>query len=350
MARIFDKYDPSYSVYNLALTNGEMDSDPELRSVAINIRSDHRVTVDREREFRMFFAGDLKKALDDYFELRVKKSPQYIDPLCGNLVADFSGYCCPGFDPIEPLCTVLNVNALRSSLRDADNIIPRGVLAVWDDMRDIDVSDALQRNDVFDQWLDRHFLGKRTSSPAVAEVISAFFSLLNYEFDVNGKKYKPILWSTHWNLFEPFTNEKRLDGSRNINRWNEVLGVYRHQPVWQLVLEYPASVTSSLYRPTQLDSGYYPQHFPPPREAFFAVGGHTVDLKFRSASLLPEYIHAPIRLETRYWNRLCLLGKTRRIKPRYGLVKPRKKHYQKLKSVYDPRRLRLIEAWMSRAV
>jgi hypothetical protein len=293
MPRIFNRDLPEYDIYDTALQDAEICADDDLRAIAINLRCDPRVTEERELKFRKIFNGDIEASLNEYFEKRIHgiDLPDFCQNWCKNLIADCSsdsGYCCEGFNKDIDLATVVNLNAFQKPIKEADDnynlvdIVPR-----WLEMRDLDITEALENPRTFSDWLDIQLTGEDKDSPKAEKIITTFFEIINYELNVNKKHFKPMIWVTDWGLFKQYTENFKPDGSLNVDRWNQVVGVNRTYPSWQIVIKYHSSNVDVLYRPCQLDGDFYPQHFPPPPNAEFSIGGHTVDLASRETPLLP---------------------------------------------------------------
>jgi hypothetical protein len=100
-------------------------------------------------------------------------------------------------------------------------------------------------------------------------------------------------WATLWADFAP---QGQLPPS---NRWLDVLGVALPAKVvtyttWLLVLRYEVRRVGQLVRPSQLEAGWYPEHFPIPPSADW---GHAMDLGDQHPLPplpLREYIHRQI--------------------------------------------------------
>lgn len=138
------------------------------------------------------------------------------------------------------------------------------------------------------QWLDRQLSGIENASEAVLRDQPFLKALLTWMNEDRGKNpYQPA-WATYWGSFA-------LGDTDSPERWEERLGVRSAftQPRWLLLLRYTVREARLLVRPTQLDAGWYPPHFPPPPEAGLA---HPVDLGTSPphVELLPEFIHEQI--------------------------------------------------------
>jgi hypothetical protein len=347
MHRIFDQDDLTLSsIYNQALVEWESSLDDERKSMAINLRCDHRVTAAREQQFRTYFTrhNHLKAALDDYARRHVRftASPDFCESWCENVVVDTtSGDCCPDFDQDIELATVISLNGLATAIKDSyPNIVEP--LPEWRSLLDSEtqasdpVGDLTFNGDRFDHWLEEN-LAKKTQEQ-VESFLRNIFEVMNYRLTIEEKYYNPV-WATTWERFQTYATE-------DAERWSDIVGVPRAFPTWQIVIRYPARIVRCLHRPSQLDGGYYPQHFPSPRAAKMSTGGLTMDLHQSNDRPLNEYIHKQIKLDIRYWvDAGRLIGKTRTTPDK--LSEMRQKHYAKLIEEYDERS---IAEWMPRPI
>lgn len=347
MSKVFDKSDPTLlSIYEETLVTWELSGDEEKVSMALNLRHDHRVSEMREQRFRAYFLRkyDLREALDDYVWESVKApaSPHFCEPWCDNLVADcISGEGCENFDSDIDLATVISLNGLSRPIKDTyPNLVNE--MPEWRELIDVETqasdeqSNSTPWRNKFDGWLEDNLKDKSTLE--VESFLGKIFKVLNHRLTVEKKHYNPV-WVTTWDIFERHANS-------GADRWNQVVGVPREAPTWQIVLRYPAGKVPCLYRPSQLDGGYYPQHFPSPPVLAKAEGGLTVDLGASVSMPLNEYIHRQIELDIGHWiagGRL--IGKTSFTA--YELPSVRTHHYQKLISNYDEV---VIRDWMQRPI
>ncbi|HEX7957630.1 MAG TPA: hypothetical protein VF508_11840 [Pyrinomonadaceae bacterium] len=336
--------------YETALARWKRSRDPEKRAVAVNLSCEHRVPPEQEAEFRHFFRPlspdpreqdrALRAALDDYVEEMVR--PELPARRLGiNLVADcLGGQCCEGFDMDADLANVLNLSRLMPVLKVAAN----STREEWKPLRDVPIPDVTRPYHEYDEWLDRNLEGKSPQSDEVKNFVEAVFSVLRFSRATKGP-YNPT-WVTTWEKFEPFA-EELAGGMRSPDRWNQVVGVGTLGDQWQIVLRYPARKAGRIFRPTQLDGGSYPYHFPSPAAAGMGLGGHPMDLSgpAPTQALLPEYIHEQIEPDISYWiNAGRLLGRT--AGEDYSLPELRRRHHERLKGQYGEG----VAEWMPRPV
>lgn len=340
MSKVFNSNDPALlSIYDETLATWELSGDEDMVSIAINLRHDHRVTDTREQRFRDYFLKrhDLREALDDYVWESVKQppSPHFCEQWCDNLVADcVSGECCENFDRDIDLATVISLNGLARSIKDTDSKLV-DELPEWREIINVETQASDEQGhsapgqDKFDRWLENNL--KDRTPREVESFLEKIFILMNHRLTVENKHYNPV-WVTTWEIFEEYANQ-------GADRWSQVVGVPRELPTWQIVLRYPASKVSCLYRPSQLDGGYYPQHFPSPPMTAKAEGGLTMDLGASVVRPLSEYIHKQIELSIEYWIAGgSLIGKTGF--KSYELPRVRAHHYENLISKHDEEAIR----------
>ncbi len=155
-------------------------------------------------------------------------------------------------------------------------------------------------------------------------------------------------WAAEWGSLLPY-----LDAARP-GLWLQAVGVPREDPVWLAVLRYPAKNRSreiKLFRPTQLDAGWYAHHFPSPPQAAVEKGGHTMFLELDDGFRLgpppvSEFLHEQVDFTIGNWNAGgSLVGYAGR--PSKGLSdRQRRGHLGFLKSVYGQE----VSLWMAECV
>jgi hypothetical protein len=347
MPRIFDRNDPELlGIYDDAITSWETSGDTSKTAISINLRCDHRISAKREEEFREYFLrlGDLREALDDYVNENVKftPSPHFCETWCQNLVADCaSGEYCEGLERTTELTTVISLSGLATAIKDSyPNLVDE--MPEWRELLDIDTqasdspANATRWRDRFEEWLDRNLFNKTTTE--IESFLTKVFKVINHRLAREHHHYNPV-WVTTWKNFEKYA-------TLGPDRWNQIVGVPRRKPTWQIVVKYPASKVKCLYRPSQLDSGFYAQHFPSPRETDMAEGGLTMDLGMEDDQPLSEFLHTQIELEIDYWIAAGrLIGKS--MITAEELPAMRRKHYEKLIGRYTEDH---IKSWMPQPI
>lgn len=293
MPKMFDRDHDDHGIYENALAEWENSTTSlqiEEKSMARNLRCDHRVSENREKVFREYFEDyeyDLEVALKAYATERVRdaEQPDFCDlPVNG----------CEGFNQKSTLGAVVTFHKFLTKIQNIDSMEIRS--PIWG----TELEDARRNGGSFHRWLDKYLKGKDPKSQDVLDFMEAFFDLVNYDLVDPLHAYRESIrikpfWVTDWTLYEKYLTIS------DVSRWNQVVGVWRDQPTWQFVVAYPAEAVDYLYRPTQLDGSFYPYHFPPPRDYLKGKGGFTMDLDSFDEVLLPELIHKQIKLKKEYW-------------------------------------------------
>ncbi len=343
MGKIFNEVRAEFDVYN-AILSSALITDTDHRSVAVNLVHDFRVSDSRERMFRNFcHSGNLKDCLDDYYDSCIKNvmHPDVPD-FCRDdyRIVDCSttsGFCLPGFSRSMKLATVMNLNVLFNPFKEAVNQYSTvGKVPSWLELKTVletaedranNMITALTNFEAFDTWLTSQF--HPFDLTRAKRLIGIFFKVLNELLDAN-KPYKPVFWVTDWDKLKPYIEPNLL----NVARWNQSVGVPNKRDAWQIIIQYPTAAVDCLYRPTQLDGGFFPEHFPPPPSCEQFYGGLTMDLIAEDKEFLPEYIHQQMReFKIDYWeNSGCLIGRVS--EQPYNLQSLRSKHYAKLSNRY----------------
>jgi hypothetical protein len=99
-------------------------------------------------------------------------------------------------------------------------------------------------------------------------------------------------WAATWNSLQPFLSDRP-------DAWLQAVGVPKQEARWVAVIRYPASRTK-VFKPTQIDAGWFTAHFPTPPEVHC---GHTMHLTHpvEPPSLVAEYIHQQIDFRVDDW-------------------------------------------------
>jgi hypothetical protein len=263
-------------------------ADHEVATMGWNLLHDHRVSIPRFQEFEHCAAAiplliadplSLQDAVNQYCDRRVHLtfSPDFLSSSLNS--NNFHGRhdLLPALHGSKLLIRVLNLGRLDSVFRRAKH---DGVaeFADYGASPSVDWLDKrLKEFAIHPAHLDRNRLEKHGFLAALLDYIN-----------VSRKTgpYQPV-WATVWSEFS------RLDWQQP-ERWPALLGVRPSaSPTWLLLLRYPVRQAGRLVRPTQLDSGWYPEHFPTPHSA---TTGHPMELDATRPErfLLPEYIHQQI--------------------------------------------------------
>lgn len=151
------------------------------------------------------------------------------------------------------------------------------------------------------------FLAERLNDPANRDPFlkALFRACARYRKRIE-EQVHPV-WAAEWESLRPF-----LDPDQPA-RWLRAVGVPRENPVWLAVLRYPVANRKraiKLFRPTQLDAGWYAHHFPSPPQAVLSSGGHTMFLREsvhgdneEVNGLVSEFLHEQIDFTIGDWRR-----------------------------------------------
>ena len=113
-----------------------------------------------------------------------------------------------------------------------------------------------------------------------------------------------MTWAAEWESLSPYLVPHKP------HRWLQAVGKPTEESMWVTVVRYPLVASRKapikLYRPTQLDAGWFPHHFPSPPPTPLARGGHTMflcaDNEGRPGNgLVHEYIHQSFPFSIRHW-------------------------------------------------
>jgi hypothetical protein len=288
MTVVFGRSTATPHPYDSAL-NEWLELGPEDRRImACNIRHDHRVGEELERDFDRWgihprSAPELQATIANYHwdRVRTAEEPDYLSEEKNghNFLSGLSsgGHIIGKF---IRLARVLDLNGLYEVYRWAKDESIREFLDIPSDP--LDVSD----------WLNDRLDG--LPAGRVEAFIAAVLGALSRSR--REMRHQPT-WATAWAAMEP----KLDDGP---TRWAEAVGIPTPDTGrWLIVLSYTVGEAGAVLRPTQLQAGWYAYHFPSPPEAPQHVGGHPMDLTGPGPAddLLPEYIHQPIDHSISHW-------------------------------------------------
>lgn len=364
--RVIDATGNEYNDYEPELVRFLNSAKLEEKAMAINLICDHRVSMERELNFRKNYfeplGKDLMAALRQHAnrEIKFRPDPEFCKSYCNSFVADCSdptSVICVGVAEKTELVTIVNLNSLGRAffltppdiinsipmLSDSNSIERDSIYFLSRTRRlipTIDGDTEIQPT-AFDDWIDDRMSG---TLHEVQAFVQAVFELMRIRMD-HDQFYNPV-WVTKWDDFSQYAGILRSDGSLDVDRWNQVVGVRSPLNTWQIVLKYPARKVGCLYRPTILDGGFdYAQHFPSPPEQLKHMGGITMDLGAPDSVMLPEFIHKQIVWDIDYWIAAGkLFGQTRIGRYSDKLTRNRTDHHQKLKNHFSQLS---IENWMA---
>jgi len=253
---------------------------------------DFRVTPEREEVFDRFcsspLAGSgLREAVSDYFYARIRNLslPDYID------------------ESLNSVNIVSGISSVKQRIRkdiylvrvvDLNGLAPLFEWAKSSGMPVFRLAPHPKDDRSVELWLNNKLEGR--SKLQVRDFIEAVLYAMNSLRRV--EPFQPT-WATTWDAFEP-----NLAGGPE--RWLDAVGVAKPvSPRWVLLLKYTIREAGTVARPTQLDAGSYPYHFPSPPQVVSEGGGHPMDLQVSpaAATLLPEFVHEQIDHSVEHWDK-----------------------------------------------
>lgn len=261
-------------------------SDPGSRALAWNLRNDDRVSPAREKALLELTPEDLRErpldALTHYFEQRIRASsdPDFRSPdLNGENLCEGAHAACFDLPGECFLGTILDLNGLADKLyRWAKETNKAVRFASFGD----DVQEQVKHASM--PWIDRQItqMGKWGFVDEVLRLLRLYRR--------EGSPYQPT-WAVLWDDLEPVLKAEP-------HRWLECLGMAKPEGRWVIVLRYSFEEVQDvgpLVRPTVLDAGKHPEHFPSPPDGL-PRGGHPMDLCMPPPEkpLLREFIHCQI--------------------------------------------------------
>jgi len=307
------------------------------KAVARNLLSDHRVSSERFSSFSAF-AGDLsridviQRALESYQLEEVRPSisartePAYARTDNENNRVRLA--------PGSHVATVLDLTRLGRIYAEAGATfgLPAFRLFAVTDPRNVS-----QIND---------FIGRRLGDPLQRESFLREILRARRRYRKTVETRVHPMWVAEWKSLQHFLDPVRPE------RWLQAVGVPREHPAWLAVFRYPVKRGRHevpLFRPTQLDAGWYAHHFPSPPQAAPVRGGHTMYLwqsyqgsNGASSHIVSEFLHPQIDLTMEHWRSAgSLVGFAPAV--RGDLADQRQRHWVLLQSAYSPVPIR---SWM----
>lgn len=274
------------------------------RALAFNFMYDHRISEEREASFNPYLSNpgnpdvlDFMVALKNYHEnrIRTQRDPDYIKPSinANNLINEVS-FSCLKLKKTQKLIRVIDLNGLREVFLEARDKNYGGGTFNDFPLLTLKVTGKNPATDAVMDWLNKKL--EHSAANEVQDFIAKVLDAMNWFGST--RPYQPT-WATLWSCFKGIEREPP-------NRWLEVVGVHKNfstLPRWIILLKYTVKEAGIIARPTQLDAGNYPHHFPSPPQAPLPVGGHSMDLCQASTftRLLPEVIHNQIDHSIEHW-------------------------------------------------
>ena len=312
-------------------------SPPHSHAMARNLLSEHRLSTKRLSAFSAF-AGDMlhfdqiQDALENYQIAEVRplaKSglpPAYERLENANNVVELSN--------TAHLATVLDLTRLGYIYAEAWT---RFKIPEFKTYAETNPRGSTEVND---------FLAIHFNDPGKRETFLEAIFLARSEYRRQVEERVRPTWAATWISLQPFLDPDKPE------RWLQAVGVPKDQRVWVAVLRYPVKNEQreiKLYRPTQLDAGWYAHHFPSPPQSPLTGGGLTMFLqqpdqgRGDTRPLVSEFLHTEIDFSIHDWHAAGgLLGCTRG--PVSGdLEEQRRGHWLVLQSSFGPEQ---ILQWM----
>lgn len=309
------------------------DTDHFVATMGWNLFHDRRIGAKRFQQFadraaavsnRLSDSSRIKDAVQDYHVRFVQEelNPSFLSSENDNNFHDASGALgAPHHSKL--LIRVLNLSGMHS-------VFERACLDGVPEFSDYDRSTGSPRRRLArTDWLDlklKEFLAQPTLGYQVARLDSHPILAALLKFMSANRTAFPFepAWVSLWSDF-------RDHDWHSPKRWHELVGLRPpQQDAWFLLLRYPARFAGRMVRPTQLDGGWYPQHFPVPPSALV---GHTMEMNHarRLSRPLPEYIHQQIDHSSKH---LFALGRVSAPFSSGALVPPQRRHYGVLAQHY----------------
>lgn len=285
-----------------------------------NLTIDDRVPKARYEQFLDYSCSTTKPLTDDLLVYSKKEASGFVglnDP--SNIVYELGAPCSPELPGEVELVTVQSLypdwgtslhNWILENLYAPENISLSDLdeLEVTGEFNERlkEIYDRTSKEQAISDWLSLAN-GRRGSVPSLLRksLFDSYIKLLSE--DSNGAKSLPdrLTWVGRWSEFESIAHMGAM-------AWLEVFGLGHHayfprrpnEETWFIVLKYRILDCQKLLRPTVLDAGGNPWHYPNP--GFPAVqGGKTVvfgNSLDSGTRPLSEFIHPAIRFKpTNIW-------------------------------------------------
>jgi len=322
--------DPPVSKVLESYCNQPVRADDPRRAVARNLLAEHRLCADRFGKFAGY-AGDLR-TFDEVQQAVERYHKEQVRPLS-------SAGILPAYERTENqenlvtlakethVGTVLNLTRLDSVYREGWNTFR---IPAFENYAQTDPRGAQQVNDFLG---DR--LGDAGRRESFLEAILLAFRRSRASKRIAAQRIRPA-WVAEWESLLPFLEPDKPE------RWLQAVGVPSDDPAWVAVFRYPAwrrGKQLPLFRPTQLDAGWYAHHFPSPPAVPLASGGYSMYLQqdgepsSAPVGWVSEYLHRQIDFSMPHWRGGgSLIGMARRVGG--SLDEQRRHHWQKLQDKY----------------
>lgn len=306
MPPVFDRYEQDPHPWDKVLEEWLQSSRSAYRAVAQNLKHDHRVSYEREKAFDDYGSqprdtAALENALKDFLWERIRNPQNGEKP---DFLMDHNAENFVSLNDLGEDTDFVRVIDLHSLLPVFLAVGDKGIQPFDELTTSIKEDGEHIPEEEKQKTLFRFLNEKLQDDEQQRNFIEQVIEAMNFYFE-EVAAYHPT-WVTTWEAFE---SQAKLPAIY----WSEAVGVYKsNYPRWIIVLRYKACEAQDVVRPTQLDAGWHPYHFPSPPQSSAKQGGHSMDLNvdsLPSAKLLPEYIHPQIKHSIQHWDNagaLCM--------------------------------------------
>ena len=268
--------------------------------MACNLMYDDRVSPEREAEFLAVFArprpkdekkgkrqGRLQWALRTYRDERVNGTVQeFLEPALNgrNIVPTLKA---------PALVRVIDLSGLSKIFSNArEQLVGGAVFDKFPHQKKLTSAGSKRLETERGNWLDQ-VIGQHGEEAVARAVLEAIASQREFKKE-EGKRH--AFFAAKWYQVERIVKRPGLLAA--------ALGVPSRgcRPRWLMVLRYSADSGVTLVRPTVLDAGVSPCHFPSPGAEPARRGGHPVDLRGKiPRALRSEYLHVEVDHSIEQW-------------------------------------------------
>jgi hypothetical protein len=285
----------------------------EHRIISRNMRMDYRVSAERMQVFEEFAVNPsnacIKAALTDYHEkcVRGQRFPDFTDSRMNskNIIFDrISMVNCFNYLARDMAC-FLNLNGLwrvfdwktdQDEKRIVSGSRPLLGLPLEDFWPNPPTATEFADAAVFPNRLNQLLRQPRNHR----RFVEGLCGMLNDYHRIKGPYYPK--WATMWDEYD-----RVAAATPGAPPPPELLGVPVKQGEWVIAFRYQAREAPNVVRPTQLDAGAFPQHYPSPPawNRVLSRGGAAMNLaRERQANIRPaqEYIHTHVPLGIDQWD------------------------------------------------
>ncbi len=326
-------YDPPLSHVTQAMMS---DIDEETATLGWNLHHDDRISPQRFDRFwryvdgsKIQHASQMWKAVSLYYDYCVHftDKPDFLETEYNE--GNFHGVGhLPTLDDKAMLVNIFNLGGLDKVYRAAKADGEAGFDSYLMKEKSGDPPNV-------QGWLKHHFDGLPMDGPVCQDLralrTNRFLCQL-LEYCNKRRLTKPFqpTWATLWDRFS-------AEDWKNPKRWQTLLGVRPSETeTWLLLLCYPVREARAegrpVLRPTQLDAGWYAEHFPVPPQV---ATGHAMELDGDRGPCmpLPEFIHQQIDHRP---DHIMAIAKVEGVAAPEKLRKPaQKRHYGVLSRYYN---------------